>query len=361
MAEGQYRHEDVALVPKGHRVRTVLSGQHRVRVAFPPGPRRKGSGKLVAVLHPKSEKNCALDKRKLNSLLAAIGSGAAQGAAAAVTLKALGSRLANRKNGAGKNGRRRNQPGGGVLSVRYLPQRKKFRVEFLDGAVATVTEAWVRRAVSAEVAVAAKKAAPGEVLVTARSVLSPLRRPNQGDAQRVNEEFHGRPLREILEIQEKHVKAGDYAALGDLVGLWLEPVSGETSPYQWPKPTILFAKADKVKLATDAQGRQLFLIGGDQRLPVDYLQDAGLDTDKRFVPLGVAYGVSYATEKSFDNFETSEYTHELGEQTGMRPTAYYDQETERILLVGGAYRIAPLDRKLPAHPDVGGASPGIVN
>ena len=57
----QFRIEDVARKPRGYHVRTVTGGAHRVRVAFPPGPRKRGSGKLVQILHPKAEnpKRCA--------------------------------------------------------------------------------------------------------------------------------------------------------------------------------------------------------------------------------------------------------------------------------------------------------------
>src|SRR5579864_791799 len=52
-----YKHEEVAKTPAGYRVRSVKRGSHVVRVAFPPGPRRKGAGKVVEILHPKSETN----------------------------------------------------------------------------------------------------------------------------------------------------------------------------------------------------------------------------------------------------------------------------------------------------------------
>jgi hypothetical protein len=51
----RFRHEDVSAVPKGWRVRTVGHRDHRVRVAFPPGRRQKGSGVLVSILHPSRE------------------------------------------------------------------------------------------------------------------------------------------------------------------------------------------------------------------------------------------------------------------------------------------------------------------
>lgn len=57
MAEAQFRHQEFAKVPRGWQVRTVKRGAHEARIAFPPGPRKKGAGRLVEVLHPKSEHN----------------------------------------------------------------------------------------------------------------------------------------------------------------------------------------------------------------------------------------------------------------------------------------------------------------
>lgn len=54
---GKYRVEHVEERPRGWRVRTKLSGQHVLRVGFPPGPRRRGAGRLLEVLHPRAENN----------------------------------------------------------------------------------------------------------------------------------------------------------------------------------------------------------------------------------------------------------------------------------------------------------------
>lgn len=54
----RFRHEDIASVPAGWKVRTVTtSGGHRVRVAFPPGRKVKGAGRLVSILHPLTGSN----------------------------------------------------------------------------------------------------------------------------------------------------------------------------------------------------------------------------------------------------------------------------------------------------------------
>ena len=51
----QFETQHVSTVPPGYHVRTVKAGTHEIRVAFPPGSRKKGSGKVVEVLHPRGE------------------------------------------------------------------------------------------------------------------------------------------------------------------------------------------------------------------------------------------------------------------------------------------------------------------
>lgn len=56
--EAEYRVEHVARAPQGFHVRTLAPGpksDHLIRVAFPPGRRRRGSGQLVEILHPPGE------------------------------------------------------------------------------------------------------------------------------------------------------------------------------------------------------------------------------------------------------------------------------------------------------------------
>jgi hypothetical protein len=53
----QFRTEEIAKAPRGWKVRTVKRGEHELRIGFPPGPRKKGSGKVLEILHPKKEKN----------------------------------------------------------------------------------------------------------------------------------------------------------------------------------------------------------------------------------------------------------------------------------------------------------------
>jgi len=58
MNTAHYRTQDVAPVPAGWRVRTVAAGEHLARIAFPPGARRTGAGKVVQILHPQANPAC---------------------------------------------------------------------------------------------------------------------------------------------------------------------------------------------------------------------------------------------------------------------------------------------------------------
>ena len=64
----QFRTEHVQQAPRGWRVRTIVPGpqsKHEVRIAFPPGRRKKGSGRVVEILHPENERNpkCDISKK----------------------------------------------------------------------------------------------------------------------------------------------------------------------------------------------------------------------------------------------------------------------------------------------------------
>jgi hypothetical protein len=174
--------------------------------------------------------------------------------------------------------------------------------------------------------------------------------PTGAAAEKLYKDFHGKKSAEVIRLHDALLKAGDYTALGSDPEFWLEPVKGD--PRNWTAADIEFLPRDKVKLATDAKGKRLYIVGGSQKMPAEFLKDK--ETDGRYFNLGTCYGISYQTEKIFDGFQTTTYAHEFGEETGERPELHYDSETKRLLLVGGAYHIADVDKALKA-------SPGIVN
>ncbi len=193
----------------------------------------------------------------------------------------------------------------------------------------------------------------GAAMGAVRGILNPFKRRKKQNpsAATVYSDFHGKEPSEVLAYQEALLAAGNYAALGADPELWLEDPKGDVS--MWQAATIRFMPRDNAKLCTDESGSNLFLVG-EQKLPKAWLEECGYDVSKRFVMLGPLYAISYKTEKVFDGFQSTIYAHRLGEENSVLPCAIYDQEFEKILIVGGDYRIERKDHEL-------GASPGIAN
>lgn len=166
------------------------------------------------------------------------------------------------------------------------------------------------------------------------------RNPGGEEAAQMYETFHGSEPKEIIEYQTRLGKSRDLAAIGDLIELDL-PMIDKTVSFD----------GDGVILATDPEGTQLFVVGGDQDLS-DAL-DFAPGADKEFVDLGPIASITYRTRKSFDRFQVTDYVHELGEEGGEQPRLVYHALARHILIVGGDYSIAP--------PGSDGVSPGIIN
>ena len=333
----KFRHEDIAEVPRGWRVRTKREADGtEVRIAFPPGRRKKGAGKLISILHPTSNPVSArLQWRGRDKKTGKWRTLKRKYASESDALRGMPRSLEDiQLVEVGKGGHVRS----GILSRN--PSRKK-NIDWATASTGLISGAGA--AIGAGIAGA----------LMSRSKKKKNRRNGPDEAARdLYASFHGRAPSEIIELQEEVVRSGDYYALGDMGGLWLHPVKGD--PSKWGKADVEFNHKDDVKLAASPENSQLYLIGGNQELPREWLQKLGADLEKQFIPLGTVYGISYITEKAFDGFERSEYAHELGEETGERPTAFYDQRSKRILLAGGHYYIAPDTASL-------GMSPGIVN
>ncbi len=284
-SQAQYRHEDVARAPSGWRTRTIShpSG-HEIRVAFPPGARRKG-GRLISILHPLKE---------------------------------------NPKYCNGFSG----------VRTQLLANPIMIPPAFID-AITSGAGFAAGSSLYEKVAGKKKRGNPGSLV----------------DATRLARDFRGLPPKDVIEAQEAHMKEGAYTVLGEALDLWLNPVEGD--PNGWPTPDISFEE-DDVLLASEPDGSQFYFVKGDQAVSDDELEGLGLPLDTDLVPLGLVYGINYATAKSFDGGTRSEYAHRFGEETGEVPALYYDRKKKKMYLVGGAYSIAPVRGDL-------NASPGIVN
>lgn len=166
------------------------------------------------------------------------------------------------------------------------------------------------------------------------------RRRNSNDANeavRLYQTFHGKDPSGVIEKQVSAAMRMEYTALGDLEYLIVEPPG---------KPVVkIDCEGDRVKLASSADGAQLYLIGGNQNV-TDMLGKFTDDASKDFIELGTAIEVQYFAHKAVGNFQPVSYYHKFGEESGVAPVAMFDRLKKQIFLIGGEYRIE---------------APGIVN
>lgn len=185
----------------------------------------------------------------------------------------------------------------------------------------------------------------------------------QTEAVRLFESFSGRKASEILEVQRSATVRRDFAALGSLVALGFDNggMHGNKLMHNWEKCSHISFADDGVILAgapprpdSKARGesRQLYVIGGDQRLDAECLADFGADLEKDLIDLGEVFFVVYDARKWDAKFEPSEYTHEFGYQENggpqlERPRLVYDRLKRELAFVGGEYFIDFTQGKSP--------------
>lgn len=333
-------------MPHGWHVRTKVENGHEVRLAFPPGKRKKGSGKLISILHPKSERNPELSC--FDVLEAAVVEAGA--------------------------------PEPGTPEFNQLSQST---IELLQEVpVATNPDLFERAQKKLSALFSSKlgskeKAKEVEAIEPGKNPCGKKNRARKKNldevqaAQKLYETFQGKPAVKVSEIDEPDDRRDDFAQLGWLVELVIQPrrVNGElidepvdaeklgklyggliekasSSQEAWTKTAnelgvslvVLNFKQDQVRLCSNAEGAQLYLVGGKQDLdPV--LSKFDTDEKKDFVELGWLVALTYFTRKAQTNFEPTDFYHILGEEDGLQPFAYYNRLQKRTFIVGGDYTV----------------------
>lgn len=272
-----FRAEEKAPTPAGWRVRTVVAGQHQVRIAFPPGPRRRGAGKVVEVLHPRGENPCRMNPAELVIF--------------ANPRKVIGAR----------------QPRKGETIAEQKFREYQERIKRMPKPI--------------------------------RDVFENPEGAELEQAVQLFEQFHGREPEEILTEQRSAAMRLEYVALGELLGLApFVPELKIPSPAHWDDggyPVLLLEQAD-IKLASNAAGTQIYAIGGDQDIS-DVLGDfPEVDSTKDLLNLGELAYVVYKARKSMDGFDEKEYMHSFDEP---RPSLGYDQVKQELFFIGGRYTV----------------------
>jgi hypothetical protein len=378
--QGQFEHEDIATVPRGWKVRTLAHADgSQVRLAFPPGPRKKGSGRLVSILHP-------LDNPKLRALSPVERH---QLAIAKATLKMPDAMLGVMGGMTKEQAQKIVEKHGVVISGNpksktreQVEAMKAKAVRFLKDVVGDSAKASEIEDMSVEDYAAKKKLTienprkkrNAEEVGTAKLVSrggglfsfgrskdfweysvggrtyqvkkgkGRVKIPVKGfyidkatgkvfnpdetaQAGKLFREFHGEDAREILEVQDADIARDTYTVLGILHEMKFK-LDGQAY-------TLSFKGCD-VKLGSSAEGNQLYCLGGDQNCEKLLPQP---DTGKDLVELGTVTHISYVTRKGFDKFRESIYEHKFGEEGGKPPSAWYARLAKRVLIGGGDYRV----------------------
>ena len=347
----QFRHEDIATVPRGYKVRTVKQADGtEVRIAFPPGRRKKGSGKVISILKP-IKKNAREQKAKTRAQVEAMQDKAVRflrdvsdkqdaaddiedlsveeyAAKKHIQITNVKSKSEKRKNpkflghakpvtvGRGFFGLRKGKDYwqydilGKTYQVRRSTKSRRHKLP-LSVSVDTKTGEVVRN--------------PGKVcrLLNPDAALTA--------AAGLYKDFHGKPPSKVIEMQIEEQRRGTYTALGELWELHFKAPNRQLIK--------LGFEGNHVKLASSPSGKQLYLIGGDQVMPEHILRQFGAEGEKDFVDLGEAVSIVYVTRKGFDGFKESAYIHKFGEEGGSRPEGFYNRLQRNIILAGGSYRI----------------------
>jgi hypothetical protein len=311
MAE-RFRHEDISAVPRGWKVRTVKHDGHRVRVAFPPGRRKTGSGRLVSILHPKGENPCAL--RSSNP----------------AELMIMGANPPRRRNAM-------------IYRVVLIPKSgspnwvtKEFdtRGEARDYKKTVDPKAFrvIIRKVYRE-----NPAHPNPRVEVVHSENPPI--------ETIVEEFTGTQAEWIDVYNEPHMPRGRYAQLGPLIALYVKPAGGgqvrrigapENRNVAWENYWL----GDPPKIVTDQTARKIYFVGGNQDL-TEYVEAFGpRDCGNGLVELGQCRRIDYEGRKEHvADPDEDQWKHDHGEENGVLPTVLFDTKNKRLLYEGGDYRI----------------------
>ena len=373
-SRARYDVQHVSETPRGWRVRSVARGDHVIRIAFPPGRRKKGSGRVVEILHPRTNPACeegSCHERTCNP-------------AELVIFGNPSSRRSKRNAGnanhkancpcfACKHARRANaisevpdpdHPG----EMRFAPWRVdmlKFISSHWYGGTLSDAEfryiarevgmpkgdydwSFIRDADDEEVRRVYQYIKDRHPEMGPHRGFTPNRNPRRANQEATTETeaavqlfqtFHGKDPREILRLQQDTSIRKDYTALGDLIALGLDDngYSEAELTHRWDKCPYLNFSGKGIKLASAPNGKQLYALGGDVNLSSALKDFKDVDTSKDFVDLGEIYFVVYEAEKAHSNFEPVQWVHRFDKAA--RPVLVYNQIQNAILFAGGEYFI----------------------
>jgi len=175
-----------------------------------------------------------------------------------------------------------------------------------------------------------------EIWAKRRQAHGPTGRRNPEEpAAELYEKFHGKPSERVDVIEEEVHYHEHLAGLGQLIELKVK------TPTKI-RATLRFGEGPEAPILSSSEdGRQLYIVGGDQKLDLKAIEMDGSEWHRDLMTIGEITEVTYFTEKKFHKFEPVNYFHKLGEETGVKPTLLYDTRNERMMIAGGQYQVKP--------------------
>lgn len=170
---------------------------------------------------------------------------------------------------------------------------------------------------------------PGPVKVTNRKRKNP---DAEAAAIALYEEFHGKAPDKATKHRREIEYRDQLAELGKLKRLDIITVAGSAHQLDFSGP---------VMVCSEPYGHQLYIIGGNQAVPLDSLDLGGSDLAKDSIFLGACPFICYDTVKGFHNFELTQYGHEFAEEGGEYPMLHYDNINRLLFFTGGSYQVRP--------------------
>jgi hypothetical protein len=186
-----------------------------------------------------------------------------------------------------------------------------------------------------------KKVAQEIVDKTPRKLRSEYMRKNPrsslNDAAALSESWHGRPAERATDYNEAFRYRGALTDLGRLQ---------EIAVLETDRKAMLIKFDAKTRLASSENGKQLYIVGGDQSLDLGALGIVGEEAEKDLIPIGEVHHIVYVTAKMHlgrEDKKRGAYQHELGEESGVMPILMYDRLNKACGFAGGVYNIDPTD------------------
>jgi hypothetical protein len=162
-------------------------------------------------------------------------------------------------------------------------------------------------------------------------------------AERIAEEFHGRPARETIEVIEDEAYDDYGAVLGYLQKLDILMEDGDTFiPIEFDYQPD---SEDNVLVVSDPKGANIEFVGGDQDIDWQLVEGA-TEADKNLVLVGPVIEIDYYADKHHlegpkEQEDGITYYHEFGEDDEELPYLVFDRRNRKLLFVGGNYTIEP--------------------